>query len=92
MLKLDAQKILFCTSAVGYYESMTMRGLTSLVLPGRLGSSAQDWESEALDAEKKGVRVIITPLGFVMGNDGGALDLMALPFKWFVGGPLGRGR
>ena len=90
----DAQKILFSTSAVGYYGFHEDERLDEFSSPGSnfLGSLAQDWESEALAAEKKGVRVIITRFGIVMGKDGGALDLMALPFKWFVGGPLGRGR
>jgi uncharacterized protein len=55
------------------------------------GRLARDWESEAIKAEKKGVRVVRARIGIVLGNDGGALTQMALPFRFFLGGPVGNG-
>ncbi|TNF53322.1 DUF1731 domain-containing protein, partial [bacterium] len=38
-----------------------------------------------------GVRVVLLRIGGVLESDGGALPAMALPFKLFVGGPIGKG-
>jgi uncharacterized protein (TIGR01777 family) len=88
-----SKKILCSTSAVGYYgfHGDEILGESDPAGDDFLAQLAQDWETEALAAQKKGARVIITRFGIVMGKDGGAPELMALPFKWFVGGPLGSG-
>src|SRR5208337_2411166 len=56
------------------------------------GRFAQDWEAEALKAREKGARVVLTRFGVVLGRGGGALSQMILPFRLFVGGPLGDGK
>ncbi len=85
---------LLSTSAVGYYGSTEDEELSESSPPGNdfLAVLARDWESEASKALKKGVRVAITRFGVVLGRDGGALPQMILPFRLFVGGPLGNGR
>jgi uncharacterized protein (TIGR01777 family) len=50
------------------------------------------WEAAALDAEPLGVRVAQMRTGFCVGRGAPALRLLALPFRLFVGGPLGTGR
>ena len=52
----------------------------------------RQWEEEALRAEKFGVRVVLARLGPVIGEGGGILEKMLLPFRFFMGGPLGSGR
>src|SRR4029453_1583941 len=50
------------------------------------------WETEARRAETAGVRTAILRFGVVLAREGGALKQMAIPFKLFVGGPVGSGR
>lgn len=84
---------LLSTSAVGYYGSTEDEELGEDSPPGSdfFANLARDWESEALKAEDKGARVVITRFGVVLGKGGGALEQMILPFRFFVGGPLGSG-
>jgi len=56
-----------------------------------LGRTVRDWENKAKQVEKHGVRTAFMRFGVVLGNDGGALPLMALPYKLFVGGTVGSG-
>jgi uncharacterized protein (TIGR01777 family) len=51
-----------------------------------------EWEGAARAAERLGVRVATARFGVVLGPGKGPLRLMALPFRFFVGGPLGSGR
>lgn len=84
----------FCsTSATGYYEN---KGDTILTedFPGAdhfLAQVCRDWEDEALKAEAKGARVVLTRFGVVVGENGGMLAQMLPAFRLFVGGPLGDG-
>ena len=52
----------------------------------------RDWENEALRAEEYGVRVVLIRTGVVLGEHGGALAQMLLPFRLGLGGRLGNGR
>jgi uncharacterized protein len=84
----------FSTSAVGYYGFHEDEELTENSPSGNdfLAKLAYDWEQEALRAEDKGARVVITRFGIVLGKNGGALGQMIPLFKYFLGGPLGSGR
>jgi len=83
----------FSTSAVGYYGFHEDEELTESAPAGNdfLAKLARDWEAEALVAQAKGTRVVITRFGIVMGKNGGALGQMIPLFKYFLGGPLGSG-
>jgi hypothetical protein len=85
--------LLFSTSAVGYYGFHGDEELTEESPPGDdfLAQVAVEWENEALRAEEKGARVVITRFGIVLGEGGGALGKMISIFRWFLGGPLGSG-
>ncbi|WP_151703312.1 TIGR01777 family oxidoreductase [Nitrincola alkalilacustris] len=79
-------------SAVGFYGSQDEKLLGENAEP-KAGFSHQlcaDWESEAMLAEKLGVRVCVIRTGIVLG-DGGALSKMLLPFKLGLGGPIADG-
>ena len=56
-----------------------------------LGRTVNDWESKAKKANEYGVRTVFMRFGVVLGNEGGALPLMALPYKLFAGGTVGAG-
>ena len=94
-LPADAGKItFFSTSAVGYYGFHEDEELIENMAAGNdfLARLAYEWEQEALRAQDKGSRVVITRFGIVLGKDGGALGQMLPLFKYFLGGPLGNGR
>jgi len=57
-----------------------------------LATVCRKWEEEALRAEELGVRVVRLRIGCVLEADGGALPRLMLPFRFFLGGPLGSGR
>lgn len=82
------------TSGAGYYGFTGDEELSENAPPGSdfLSNLARDWEAEAYKAEKKGVRVVTTRFGIILGKGGGALAQMTLPFKFFAGGPLGHGK
>jgi uncharacterized protein len=56
-----------------------------------LGRTVYDWENKAKQVEKYGVRTVFMRFGVVLGWDGGALPLMTLPYKLFMGGTVGSG-
>jgi uncharacterized protein (TIGR01777 family) len=94
-LPADASKVtLFSTSAVGYYGFHEDEEMTENMPAGDdfLAQLARDWEQEALRAQDKGARVVITRFGIVLGKNGGALGQMIPLFRYFLGGPLGSGK
>ena len=85
--------VLISGSAVGYYGNSGSKRLNEESHPHEDFSHqlCSYWESVALEAEKAGVRVCIVRTGLVIGNDGGFLKRMLLPFKLGLGGPIGDG-
>ena len=57
-----------------------------------LANLCKDWEKEAGKVEELGVRRVSIRTGLVLMKDEGVLKQMLLPFKLFIGGPLGNGR
>ncbi len=82
-------------SAVGFYGSRhDDRVLDEEAPPGDdfLAEVAQRWEAVSAAVEEMGVRRAIARTGLVLSSDGGSLPPTLLPFRFFVGGPLGDGR
>ena len=87
-------RILFSTSAVGYYGFHDDEILTEESPPGSdfLAQLARDWEEEAWKAGEGGRRVVVTRFGIVLGEKGGALGQMIPLFQKYLGGPMGSGK
>lgn len=89
------KKVVLCNaSAVGYYGNRGDEILEETASQGNdfLAKVAGDWEGEALKGEEKGIRVVMTRFGIVLGKDGGAMKKMVPAFRYFAGGPMGNGR
>ncbi|MEH7255295.1 TIGR01777 family oxidoreductase [Neobacillus niacini] len=81
-------------SAIGIYPASVQRVYTeksSETADDFLGKTVRDWENKAKQVEAHSIRSVFMRFGVVLGNEGGALPLMALPYKLFVGGKVGRG-
>ncbi len=87
-------RVLVSSSGVDYYAGrLTDEPVDESSPPGEsfLSRLCVAWEGAARGAETLGVRVVSARLGVVLGQEG-PFRTMALPFKLFVGGPLGSGR
>jgi uncharacterized protein (TIGR01777 family) len=83
--------VLVNQSAIGYYGAQGNTSLTESSPAGQ-GFEAQvvvAWEAAAKPVEELGVRLVLLRTGIVLGASGGALPLMALPFRMFMGGTMG---
>ena len=78
-------------SAIGYYGTPGDAPLDESSPAGTdfLATVCREWEAEAREAE---ARVVLLRTGLVLARGGGALQQLALPFRFFAGGPLGSGR
>lgn len=86
--------VLLNASAVGYYGDVPEGEVTETHPKGAgfLSDVCEEWELEALNAKKLGVRVVLLRTGIVLDKNGGALKKFLLPFRLFAGGPLGTGK
>ena len=85
-------ELFISTSAIGLYEANIPDVLNE---SGQLGKGfltnvCQEWESAAHLATKV-KRTLITRVGVVLGNNGGALQKLLPVFKLGGGGPIGNG-
>ncbi len=80
-------------SGVGFYGPQDVENISEQFPPGQgfLADLCVDWEKEAMRAEQYGIHVVLLRIGMVLGNNGGALSKMALPFRFFLGGPIAPG-
>ena len=87
-------RIFVQASATGYYgdrgESPTDESAPRGA--GFLAEVAERWEASTAAIEAMGLRRIILRTAVVLGRDGGALPRMLVPYRFFLGGPLGTGR
>lgn len=89
----EKPKVVIQASGIGYYGSLADEIVDEDFPPGKgfMPEVAQQWELSTKPVELVGVRQIIIRTGIVLGKDGGAFPRLALPFRLFVGGRLGRG-
>jgi uncharacterized protein len=85
-------KVLINASAVGYYGPRQNEEITELVEAGQdfLAQVCRAWENEAYKAQSDLIRVVTIRIGVVLGREG-VLNRMAMPFRYYIGGPLGTG-
>ncbi len=86
--------VLVQSSAVGYYGDGGDRVLDESSPAGKdfLARLCVDWEESTREAEFMGVRRIVLRTGVVLAKGAEVLKRLILPFRLFVGGPLGDGR
>lgn len=87
-------KAFICASAIGYYDNDINLVVDEDSPAGKdfLADVTSNWEKEAAQVEKCNVRRVSIRIGIVLSKEGGALEKMITPFKFFVGGPIGSGQ
>ena len=91
----EKPKVLINASAIGIYPASNVKQYTENSQETGtdfLACTVRDWELKAKTAEALGIRVAYGRFGIILGKSEGALPLMALPYKLFVGGPIGNGQ
>ncbi|HVJ49740.1 TIGR01777 family oxidoreductase [Desulfitobacterium sp.] len=85
-------KVLINASAVGYYGPHKDEEITEVEEAGQdfLDQVCRDWEKEAYRVRNDLTRVATIRIGVVLGTEG-ALNRMVMPFRFYIGGPLGTG-
>ena len=78
---------------MGYYGNRGDKTLDEESKSGNgfLSSICQTWEQHTLPATKANIRVVNLRFGMVLTPAGGALGKMLLPFRFGLGGKLGKG-
>ncbi|WP_338471671.1 TIGR01777 family oxidoreductase [Niallia sp. XMNu-256] len=87
--------VLVNASAIGIYPtSINARYTEDSIETSNdfLGKTVYDWENKARKVEAYGTRTVFMRFGVVLGRDDGALPLMVLPYRLFVGGTIGSGK
>jgi len=87
-------EVLIQASAIGIYGNRGKEALdeNSESGDGFLARVARDWEDSTKEIESWGVRRVVVRSGLVLGTDGGPLPRLVMPFRFFVGGPIGNGK
>jgi uncharacterized protein (TIGR01777 family) len=85
--------VLVSASAVGFYGDTGDAVVDERSPAGGdfLAGVCVAWEREAVRAAETGTRVVMTRMGVVLADDGGALEKFITPFRMFAGGPIGSG-
>ncbi|EGW39449.1 TIGR01777 family oxidoreductase, partial [Desulfosporosinus sp. OT] len=84
--------VLISASAVGYYGPRQDEEITESEEAGQdfLAQVCREWENETNKVQSNLTRVVTIRIGVVLGIEG-ALNRMLMPFKFYIGGPLGTG-
>lgn len=90
----EKPSILINASAIGIYPSSEHSVYTEAsqeIGDDFLARTVSHWEKKAKLAEEQNIRTVLMRFGVVLGIGGGALPLMAFPYKLFIGGTVGSG-
>lgn len=81
-------------SAVGYYGPRGNELITEGEGAGQdfMADICVNWEASTALVENLGVRRVVIRLGIVLSREGGALPKQIVPFRLFIGGPIGSGQ
>jgi uncharacterized protein (TIGR01777 family) len=90
----EKPRVLVQASAVGYYGSHGDELVTERDAAGNdfLAGVVKEWEASTSIIESFGVRRVVVRTGMPLTLRGGALPFLVLPFRFFIGGPLGNGK
>lgn len=95
-IKMSTKKpaVFIQASGIGYYGTQQTKDLTEVDAAGDDFSAnlCKEWEASSQPVELMGVRRVVVRNGVVLSTKGGAFPLILLPYKLYVGGPLGNGR
>ncbi len=89
-------KSFISASAIGIYgfdtgDSWQNETEPTIVGKGFLAEVTGKWEASLSPIEKSGLRTVKIRIGIVLSGQGGALEELSKPIKYFVGSPMGKG-
>ncbi|WP_342471894.1 TIGR01777 family oxidoreductase [Metasolibacillus sp. FSL H7-0170] len=88
-------QVIVNASAVGIYPistTATYNEISTQRAQDFLGKTVADWEQKALLAKQLGIRTCLARFGVILDKTAGALPLVVMPYKMFVGGTIGSGK
>jgi uncharacterized protein len=87
-------RVVIQASGIDYYGALADEIVTedSPAGSGFLADLTVEWEASTAAVSQQGVRHVSLRTGVVLSAEGGPLKTIALPFKFFAGGPLGGGK
>ena len=91
----EKPRVVVQASGIGYYGNTGNDEVTEDAPPGTgflADLAANEWEPSTEAVEAMGMRRVIARSGAVLDTEGGALPRWLLPYRLFVGGPLGSGK
>ena len=84
-------RVFVSVSAIGIYDSSAVHNEQSHAFAETfLGKLCRDWESEAI-AAAEATRVVILRTGIILSSKGGAMKEAYGPFRFGLGGTIGKG-
>jgi uncharacterized protein len=85
-------KLLISASGIGYYGETNNTSVTEVSAPGNdfLAEVCKRWEEPTYKADEKGIRRVNMRQGLILSTKEGYLSKLITPFRFFIGGPLGK--
>jgi uncharacterized protein (TIGR01777 family) len=86
--------VLIQASSIGFYGISLDKSFTEEDKSGTdfLAEICREWEASSASIDALGVRRVVIRTGVVLTTKGGALPRLLLPYRLFLGGPMGTGR